>query len=179
MKDPPPIPRVLTIAGSDSSGAAGVQADLKTFEGRGVYGMSALTMLTAQNSSGIQAIHPLPPEFIAQQIDSVLSDVGADAIKTGLLLQADAIRLAANKAEQYKIKALIVDPVLIDGHGRKLIDDEAERAYRERLIPNALVVTPNLGEAKILSGRNIRNLLDMRSAAQAIAALGVQWVVVK
>ncbi|MHB8626323.1 MAG: bifunctional hydroxymethylpyrimidine kinase/phosphomethylpyrimidine kinase [Aggregatilineales bacterium] len=171
-------PRVLTIAGSDSSGAAGAQADLKTFEARGVYGLSALTMLTAQNSTGIQAVFPVPLDFIGQQIDSVLSDMGADAVKTGLLLRADVILLVADKLAHYQLRA-VVDPVLIDGRGRHLVDAAAERAYREALFPRALIVTPNLDEAGILTGRDLQNLDDVKDVARMLCATGAQYALVK
>jgi hydroxymethylpyrimidine/phosphomethylpyrimidine kinase len=179
MKPSPPIPRVLTIAGSDSSGAAGAQADLKTFEARGVYGMSALTMLTAQNSTGIQAVQPLPIEFIASQIDSVLTDIGADAIKTGLLLRAETVRLVADKVQQYAIESVVVDPVLIDGAGRRLIDAAAEEAYRTALFPKALIITPNLDEAGLLVGKRLENVADIRKAAVTLAAYGSRWILIK
>lgn len=171
-------PRVLTIAGSDSSGAAGAQADLKTFEARGVYGLSALTMLTAQNSTGIQAAFPLPLEFISQQIDSVLLDIGADAVKTGLLLHADVIRLVADKLAHYQLPA-VVDPVLIDGRGKRLVDADAECAYREALFPRALIVTPNLDEAGILTGRVLQTLDDVKESARMLCATGAQYALIK
>ena len=172
-------PRVLTIAGSDSSAAAGAQADLKTIAARGAYGLCALTMLTAQNSTGIQAIQRIPTEFIAQQIDSILTDIGADAVKTGLLLLAPTVQLVADKVEQYHLKTLVVDPVLIDGAGRQLVDAATIRAYTDQLFPLATVVTPNLGEAAILVGHSIHTLAEMREAAVQIATYGSRWVVIK
>jgi len=171
-------PRVLTIAGSDSSGAAGAQADLKTFEACGVYGLSALTVLTAQNSTGIQAVFQLPLDFVGQQIDSVLSDIGADVVKTGLLLRSDVIRLVADKLAQYQLPA-VIDPVLIDGRGRRLVDAETERAYWEALFPRALIVTPNLDEAAILTGRDLPNLDSVKEAAQLLCSSGAQYALVK
>ncbi len=173
------IPRVLAIAGSDSSGAAGVQADLKTFAARGVYGMSALTLVTAQNSLGIHGLQTLPPEFVAAQIDAVLSDIGADAVKTGLLHTTEIIQVVSAKTRQYAITNLIVDPVLIAGDGRRLVSNEALDAYRKDLFPHALIVTPNLREAAILSEADITNRDEMRTAAQAIHALGPRYVLVK
>ncbi len=172
-------PCVLTIAGSDSSGAAGAQADLKTFEARGVYGLSALTLVTAQNSLGIASLLMLPSDLIAAQIDIVLSDIGADAIKTGMLFKADVIRLVAEKATQYAIPNLIVDPVMVAGDGRRLIDADAERAYKESLFPRALIVTPNLDEARILTGRALTTKGDMYVAAQMIGDMGSRYVLVK
>ena len=178
-QSPPVPPRVLTVAGSDSSGAAGAQADLKTYAARGVYGLSVLTLITAQNSTGIQAIQALPTEFIAQQLDSVLSDIGADVIKTGLLYRADVIRLVAEKAVQYRVKTLIVDPVLVDGRGRTLVDAAAIDAYRTILFPRALIVTPNLDEAAILTGQPVSTLAELRDSAKAITTMGVRYALVK
>ncbi len=178
-QSPPVPPRVLTVAGSDSSGAAGAQADLKTYAACGVYGLSVLTVITAQNSTGIQAIQSLPIEFIAQQLDSVLSDIGADVIKTGLLYRADVIRLVAEKAVQYQVKTLIVDPVLVDGRGRTMVDAAAIDAYRTILFPRALIVTPNLDEASILTGQPVSTLAVMRSSAKALTSMGVRYGLVK
>lgn len=171
-------PRVLTIAGSDSSGAAGMQADLKTFEARGVYGLSALTMLTAQNSTGIQAVIPLPLEFVGQQIDSVLSDMGADVVKTGLLLRADIIRLVADKLAHYQLPA-VIDPVLIDGSGRHLVNVEAERAYQDALFPRALIITPNLDEARILTAGALQSLDEVKNAARRLCVTGAHYALIK
>ena len=171
-------PRILTIAGSDSSGAAGAQADLKTFEARGVYGLCALTVLTAQNSTGIQRVFPLPLDFIRQQIDSVLSDMGADAVKTGLLLHADVIQLVADQLARYQLPA-VVDPVLVDGRGKRLIDADAERAYRDVLFPRALIITPNLDEARILTGRDLQTSDEVKDAARTLCATGAQYTLIK
>lgn len=172
-------PTVLTIAGSDSSGAAGAQADLKTFEARGVYGLSALTLVTAQNSVGIEAVHLLSPELISQQIDAVLTDIGAGAVKTGLLLKAEVIRLVAEKAVQYAIPKLIVDPVMIAGDGRRLIDADADRAYQESLFPRALIITPNLDEAHLLTGQRVTTISEMYIAAELLHAMGARYVLIK
>lgn len=176
---PLPPKRVLAIAGSDSSGAAGVQADLKTYAARGVYGLSALTVVTAQNSLGVQALHVLPLELIGQQIDSVLTDIGADAVKTGMLLKPDVIRLVAEKMQRYEVQTLVVDPVMVAGDGRRLVDAEADRAYIEGLFPHALIVTPNLDEAVLLSGHQISTPGDMYIAAEIIKAMGPRWVLIK
>jgi hydroxymethylpyrimidine kinase/phosphomethylpyrimidine kinase len=172
-------PRVLTIAGSDSSGAAGAQADLKTFEARGVYGTSALTLVTAQDSRAITDIRIFEPAFIAAQIDAVLADLGADAIKTGMLLKAPIITLVAAKAAQYGISALVVDPVLVAGDGRRLVDADGENAYKTALFPQAQVITPNTLEAAILTGRPIATLDDMRAAAALLHAMGPRFVLIK
>ncbi len=173
------IPRVLTIAGSDSSGAAGAQADLKTFAAHDVYGLSALTLVTAQNSIGIQALHALPLELIAAQIDSVMTDIGADAVKTGMLLRAETIRLVAEKAAAYAIEKLVVDPVMVAGDGRRLLDNAADRAYIEALFPRALIVTPNLDEARLLTGRPMNSPGDYQAAAQVLRAMGPRFVLIK
>ncbi len=171
--------KVLTIAGSDSSGAQGAQADLKTFEARNVYGMSALTLVTAQNSLGIQSLHMLPLEMIAQQIDSVFTDMGADAVKTGLLLNADVIRLVADKMAQYHVTALVVDPVMVAGDGRRMVDAAAETAYVEALFPKALIITPNLDEAGLLTHRTLSVPGDMYVAAHTLFEMGPRYVLIK
>ncbi len=179
MIDSPRPARVLAIAGSDSSGAAGVQADLKTYAARGVYGLSALTAVTAQNSMGIQSLQPLSPELIGAQIDSVLSDIGADVVKTGMLLKGEVITLVAEKMQHYKVTNLIVDPVMVAGDGRRLLDSEADRAYIRDLFPQALIITPNLDEVALLTGRRIDAAGDMYIAAQILHDMGSRWVLVK
>lgn len=144
-----------------------------------MYGLSALTLVTAQNSTGIQALQPLPTAFIGQQIDSVLTDIGADAIKTGLLLRADVITLVAEKAAQYGPLPLIVDPVLVDGRGQPLVAAEALDAYRLTLFPRALIVTPNRDEAALLTGHAVDTLDDLHQAARALTAFGVCYALVK
>lgn len=172
--------RCLTIAGSDSGGGAGIQADLKTFAALGVFGMSALTAITAQNTVGVQGVHELPAEFVGQQIDSVMSDIGADAWKTGMLSNAEIIAVVAAKARQYRVENLVIDPVMVAKSGDPLLRPEARQALIEALVPLATVVTPNLHEARVLSGmERIRTLEDQRSAARAIHRLGPRNVVVK
>lgn len=173
------IPKVLAIAGSDSSGAAGVQSDLKTCEARGVYGLSALTLVTAQDSNGIQAIHQLPVEFIAAQIDSVMADIGADAVKTGLLLRAEVIHMVAEKAAHYQIQNLVVDPVMVAGDGRRLINEEADQAYIQELFPRALIITPNLDEAQLLTGHRVQSMTEMYIAAELLRQMGPKYVLLK
>jgi len=173
-------PRVLTIAASDSSGAAGAQADLKTFEARGVYGMSALTAITAQNSLAIQGVQFMEPAFVTAQIESVLSDLGADAIKTGLLFRAPIVEAAAAAIQAHaSATPLIVDPVLVAGDGRRLVDDATLEAYRRALFPKALIITPNLDEAAILSGRPVDSPTAMHDAARALIDLGARSVLIK
>ncbi len=171
--------RVLTIAGSDSGGGAGIQADLKAFAARGVYGMSALTALTAQNTVGVQGVFEVPPAFVAQQIDSVMEDIGADAWKTGMLSNADIIRVVAEKARQYNVHLLVVDPVMVAKGGDPLLRPDARDALIQELLPLAFVVTPNHHEAQVLTGLTIETREDAREAARAIHAMGPKFVVVK
>jgi hydroxymethylpyrimidine/phosphomethylpyrimidine kinase len=171
--------QVLTIAGSDSGGGAGIQADLKTFAARGVYGMSALTAITAQNTVGVQGVFELPPDFVGQQIDSVMSDIGADAWKTGMLSNAGIIRVVAGRARRYRVKILVVDPVMVAKSGDPLLRSEARDALIAELLPLAYVITPNHYEAEVLTGLDIHTLEDMRRAAQAIHEMGARHVVVK
>ena len=172
--------RALTIAGSDSGGGAGIQADLKTFAALGVFGMSALTAITAQNTVGVQGVHELPAEFVGLQIDSVMTDIGADCWKTGMLSNAGIIAVVAAKARQYRVENLVIDPVMVAKSGDPLLRPEARRALIEELIPLATVVTPNLHEAGVLSVmEKIETLEAMREAAQVIHRLGPRNVVVK
>jgi hydroxymethylpyrimidine/phosphomethylpyrimidine kinase len=171
--------RVLTIAGSDSGGGAGIQADLKTFAALGVYGTSAITAVTAQNTVGIQGVIELPAGFVGLQIDSVATDIGVDAVKTGMLSNADIIAVVAAKVREHALPNLVVDPVMVAQDGTHLLREDARRVLVGELIPLAKVVTPNLYEAGVLTGMEIESLEDMRGAARAIHALGAQHVVVK
>jgi hydroxymethylpyrimidine/phosphomethylpyrimidine kinase len=171
--------RALTIAGSDSGGGAGIQADLKTFAARGVFGMSVLTALTAQNTVGVQGVFEIPYEFIAQQIDSVANDIGADAVKTGMLSSAPIIATIAAKIREHHLAPLVVDPVMVAKSGDPLLREDARAALIEQLLPLATVVTPNLPEARALCGFEINTLEEMRRAAEAIHRLGPRNVVVK
>ena len=171
--------RVLTIAGSDSGGGAGIQADLKTFAARGVFGMSVVTAITAQNTLGVQGVYEIPPDFVALQIDSVASDIGVDAVKTGMLSSAPIIQAVASKVREYHFAPLVVDPVMMAKSGDPLLRDDARQALIELMLPLATVVTPNLPEAQALAGFEITGLEGMRQAARAIYALGPRNVVVK
>ncbi|MBI1801830.1 MAG: bifunctional hydroxymethylpyrimidine kinase/phosphomethylpyrimidine kinase [Chloroflexi bacterium] len=171
--------RALTIAGSDSGGGAGIQADLKTFAARGVYGMSALTAITAQNTLGVQGVHELPPEFVALQIDSVMTDIGADAVKTGMIANSAIIAVVTQKIRKYQVQHLVVDPVMVAKGGDTLLRPEAKQALIEQLIPLAEVVTPNAHEAEALIGAHLESLDDMKRAAETIRKLGARNVVVK
>jgi len=171
--------RILTIAGSDSGGGAGIQADLKAITLLGGYGMSVLTALTAQNTLGVQAIHEVPAPFVETQIDSVLSDIGADAIKTGMLANAEIVAVVAKKIGQYKVEKVVVDPVMVAKSGDPLLRKDAREALIKRLIPVSMVVTPNLMEASVLAGLKVRSLEEMKKAARGIYELGTKYVVVK
>ncbi|MDP2969459.1 MAG: bifunctional hydroxymethylpyrimidine kinase/phosphomethylpyrimidine kinase [Deltaproteobacteria bacterium] len=171
--------RILTIAGSDSGGGAGIQADLKAITLLGGFGMSVLTALTAQNTVGVQGIHEVPASFVEKQIDSVLSDIGADAIKTGMLSNAEIIEVVAKKIKQYGVKTVVVDPVMISKSGSPLLRKDAQKALIKRLIPLAYVITPNLFEASVLTGLKVNSLEEMRKAAVQIWELGAKNVVVK
>ena len=171
--------RILTIAGSDSGGGAGIQADLKAITVLGGYGMSAITALTAQNTVGVQAIFELPLDFIEKQIDSVVSDIGVDAVKTGMLSSSEIVELVARKIKQYHLRRVVVDPVMVAKSGDPLLKEEAQRTLREQLIPLALVVTPNLPEATVLCGFEVNDPETMRQAARQIHEMGARNVVIK
>jgi len=173
------VKRVLTIAGSDSGGGAGIQADLKTIAALGGYGMSVITALTAQNTLGVIGIQEAPADFVAMQFDAVASDIGVDAAKTGMLSSAAILRVVAAKVRQYGIEKLVVDPVMIAKGGARLIRDDAREALIRELIPLAFVVTPNIPEAEVLSGMTIPGVDDMQTAAILIHKLGARNVVVK
>ncbi|MDQ7842318.1 MAG: bifunctional hydroxymethylpyrimidine kinase/phosphomethylpyrimidine kinase [Armatimonadota bacterium] len=173
------IPRALTIAGSDSGGGAGIQADLKTFAALGVFGTSAITALTAQNTCAVTAVVELDPQFVAAQIDAVAGDIGVDAAKTGMLANAAIIETVAQKVREHRIERLVVDPVMVAKSGASLLRPEAVEALRRLLLPLALVVTPNLPEASVLVGHPIRTEAEMEAAARRILTLGPRTVVVK
>jgi len=171
--------RALTIAGSDSSGGAGIQADLKTFQVLNVYGMSVITSITAQNTLGVKAIYDIPEEIIALQIDAVLEDIGVDAAKTGMLSNVNIINVVAEKANQYKIEKLVIDPVMIAKSGARLLREDAEKELMNKIIPLAFLVTPNIFEAEIISGVKISSPNDMKEACKIIYNLGVKNVLIK
>ena len=158
----------LTIAGSDSSGGAGIQADIKTMTANGVYAMSAVTALTAQNTTGVYGILESTPEFLASQLDCIFTDIFPDAVKTGMVSSTGLIEVIAGKLKQYKAKNIVVDPVMVATSGSRLISQEAVDALKELLLPLATVLTPNIPEAEVLSGLTISGPADMEKAAQAI-----------
>jgi hydroxymethylpyrimidine/phosphomethylpyrimidine kinase len=169
----------LTIAGSDSGGGAGIQADLKTFSALGVYGMSAIAAITAQNTVGVRAIFELPPDLVAAQIDAVVEDIGADAVKTGMLGSTPLIAAVADRLRAHGLTTLVVDPVMVAKSGDALLQPEAVAALRDLLLPLALVVTPNRPEAEVLTGRPVGSLDEARDAARALVDLGARNAVVK
>jgi hydroxymethylpyrimidine/phosphomethylpyrimidine kinase len=173
------IPRALTIAGSDSGGGAGIQADLKTFSAFRVFGSSVLTAVTAQNSIGVHGVVNLPPEFVARQLDAVLGDIGADAAKTGMLSTAPIIRAVAERLAAHRMTRLVVDPVMLAKSGDPLLEPDARQALMEAILPLALIVTPNLPEAAALAEFPVTDLDEMEAAAHRIHARGPAWVLVK
>ena len=173
------VPKAMTIAGSDSGGGAGIQADLKTFSALGVYGSSTLTAITAQNTVGVTMVHEIPIDIIVAQIDAVLSDIGADAVKTGMLASSAIVETVAQEMERHHVSQLVVDPVMVAKSGDRLLREDAVEALRTRLIPLAAVVTPNIPEAEALTGLKIETDEDVRRAAEAIVQLGARAVVVK
>jgi hydroxymethylpyrimidine/phosphomethylpyrimidine kinase len=175
----PSVPSVLTIAGSDSSAGAGIQADLKTFAALGVYGTCAITAITAQNTLGVSAVQEMPPGIVAAQIEAVVTDIRPDAVKTGMLASGPIIEVVAAKVREHSLPNLVVDPVMVAKSGDRLLREDAVAALRELLLPLATVVTPNLPEAEALSGRPVRTDEDVRAAAEAIVRLGARAVVVK
>jgi len=180
MTDQVKIPPIaLTIAGSDSGGGAGIQADLKTFSALGVYGMSVLTAITAQNTLGVTAVAEIPVDVITAQIDAVLSDIGADAVKTGMLSSAEIIETVADGIGRHKVARLVVDPVMVATSGDHLLRSDAVETLRSVLLPMATVATPNIPEAEVLLGRSVASVSEMREAARALVDLGPQSVIVK
>ena len=159
----------LTIAGSDSSGGAGIQADIKTMTANGVFAMSAITALTAQNTTGVTDIFETTPHFLAEQIDAVFTDIYPDAVKIGMVSSAELIGTIADKLQEYGARHIVVDPVMVATSGSKLLRDDAVDALTARLLPMAEVLTPNIPEAEILSGMSIKNAADMEKAAQTIS----------
>jgi len=172
-------PRLLTIAGSDSGGGAGIQADLKAFAALGGYGMSVITALTAQNTVGVAGIHEAPPEFVALQIDAVLGDIGADAVKIGMLASPAIIAVVADRLRHHRAERIVLDPVMVATSGDKLLRDDAIDALRAELLPLAAVITPNIPEAEILLGTSIDSDAALERAAAALLDLGPAAALVK
>ncbi len=171
--------RALSIAGSDSGGGAGIQADLKTFSALGCYGMTVITALTAQNTVTVSGIHPVPPEFIVLQMDAVMTDIGADAVKIGMLHSPEVIMAVARCLQQYDGPAIVLDPVMVTRNGDKLLQDDAVQALKDHLFPLAAVITPNLAEASLLLGREVKERSQMVDACRDLALLGCDHVFLK
>ncbi|SDT84375.1 bifunctional hydroxymethylpyrimidine kinase/phosphomethylpyrimidine kinase [Desulfobacula phenolica] len=171
--------RALTIAGSDSGGGAGIQADLKTFSALGCFGMSAITALTAQNTRTVTGIFPVPPEFIGRQIDAVMEDIGTNAVKIGMLHSPEVIEIVARKLVHWKTSNIVLDPVMISKSGDKLLRDDAVKALKNVLIPGVTIITPNLPEASVLLGWEVTTREDMDRAAMELATLGCDNVLLK
>ncbi|TPX37189.1 hypothetical protein SmJEL517_g01078 [Synchytrium microbalum] len=175
------VARSLTIAGSDSGGGAGIQADLKTFTALGVYGTSALTAITAQNTLAVQGIHPMPAEFVAQQLESVLSDIGTDSAKTGMLFNTEIIQTVASAIRKHNIVNLVIDPVMISTSGSRLLAPDAIESLKKDLLPLAMILTPNIPEAELLASSStpITSVADMRRVATELYAMGSKHVLIK
>ena len=172
-------PRVLTIAGSDSGGGAGIQADLKTFAALGCYGTSVITALTAQNTDGVRGIHEVPPDFVKKQIIAILDDIGTDAVKTGMLQSAEIVRVTARTLRRRRMRNIVIDPVMIAKGGSPLLQTNAVAALCDELIPLAAIVTPNFPEAEHFAGIPIDNRKDAEEAGRKILSLGARAVLVK
>lgn len=172
-------PRVLSIAGSDSGGGAGIQADLKTFSALGCYGMTAITALTAQNTCGVRAIHGVPPHMLRDQIDAVMEDIGADAVKIGMLHAPQTVLTVAAAIDRHALKNVVFDPVLVATSGAVLMDNAAVGVLVRELFPRSAVITPNLDEAALLVGRTLRSAQDMEQAAFALLNQGARAVLLK
>jgi len=169
----------LTVAGSDPSGGAGIQADLNTFSRLGVYGMSVIVALTAQNTIGVTGVMDVPADFVARQWDAVMSDIPANAVKTGMLGNASNVSITAEMIEKYDVKNLVVDPVLVSTSGTILLASDAIESLKKKLIPRTLLITPNASEAGILSGMEVHTPDDMEEAARRLRDLGARFVLVK
>jgi hydroxymethylpyrimidine/phosphomethylpyrimidine kinase len=175
----PARPRALTIAGSDSGGGAGIQADLKTFSALGVFGMTAVTAVTVQDTTGVSGYEALSPRLVAEQIRAVATDIGVDAAKTGMLASAPIVESVADAVREAAISNLVVDPVFVSKHGHALLDEDAVGSIRERILPLSALVTPNLPEASGLVGFEVDDRSAMQRAAEAIVALGARAALIK
>ncbi|WP_445491006.1 bifunctional hydroxymethylpyrimidine kinase/phosphomethylpyrimidine kinase [Niallia sp. 03133] len=171
--------KALTIAGSDSGGGAGIQADLKTFQELKVFGMTAITAVTAQNTLGVDAVYPMSLEAIEKQLDAVAADMGTDAVKTGMLFNGEIVELVASKIKKYNWSQIVVDPVMIAKGGAALLQKEAVDAMRRYLLPAATVITPNIPEAEELSGMKIKDVVDMKAAAEILYEYGTKNIIIK
>ena len=173
------LPIALTIAGSDSGGGAGIQADLKTFHAFGVFGTTAVTAVTAQNTLGVSRVHPVPTDTVRAQIDAVANDLRPRAVKSGMLATLELVELVADAVQEHGLSPYVLDPVMISTSGHRLLDPDAEEAVARRLLPLADLSTPNLAEASVLVGRAIENVDDMRAAAERLVERGAKAVLMK
>ncbi len=173
------IRKALTIAGSDSGAGAGIQADLKTFAAHGVYGTSAITAITAQNTLGVTAVLAVNPQLVGAQIDAIIADIGAHAVKTGMLANTAIIDMVAKKLHEHRLMNIVVDPVMVATSGDLLIEKSAVAALRSKLIPLASVVTPNIPEAEVLTGMKLRSAEEIKEAAKRIVKMGAKTVLIK
>ena len=173
------IPKVMTIAGSDSGGGAGIQADLKTFAAFGVYGTSVVTAVTSQNTIGVFDVSEIPASNVDSQIKAVLDDIGADSVKTGMLSNSEILGIVVKNITEYKIKNLVVDPVMVASSGDRLLSDKAVDDYRKYLIPLSKIITPNILEAETLSGVKIRNVKDVKENLKILFEMGCEFVLIK
>ncbi|HYG39091.1 MAG TPA: bifunctional hydroxymethylpyrimidine kinase/phosphomethylpyrimidine kinase [Cytophagales bacterium] len=171
--------KALTIAGSDSGGGAGIQADLKTFSALGCFGMSAVTAITAQNTVEVSSIHPIPPEMVRMQMEAVLTDIGTDAVKIGMLHSSEIIKTIYDVLLKFKVKNIVLDTVMSSKGGNKLLQNEAIDALKKYLIPISDIITPNLPEAEIMLGKKIETLDDMRMSVRLLGELGSKYVLLK
>ena len=174
-----PRPIALTIAGSDSGGGAGIQADLKTFQAFGVFGTSAITAITAQNTEGVTAVHAVPLDVVRAQIDAVVTDLPPAAVKTGMLATAGLVKAVAAAIRDHHLTAYVLDPVMVSTSGHRLLDAKAESTLARELLPLSVLVTPNLHEARILTGRMVESLQDMKWAARSLVDMGAGAALVK
>ncbi len=171
--------KLLTIAGSDSGGGAGIQADLKTWEALGAYGMTAITALTAQNTLGIQGIFPVSPDFVAAQIEAIFEDMGADAVKIGMLYSADIVMVVAEMLQKYRVEKVVIDPVMVATSGDILLQSEAIAAMKQKLFPLASIITPNMPEAAVLLGQKIHSIAEMEMAVPLLTQWGSKSALLK
>jgi hydroxymethylpyrimidine/phosphomethylpyrimidine kinase len=171
--------KVLTIAGSDSSGGAGIQADLKTFSAHGVFGMSVITAITAQNTQGVFAVQDITSDIIAKQIDAIFDDIEVDSLKIGMVSKIDTISTIAAKLKQYQAKNIVLDPVMVSKSGYHLLDPDAKDVLIKELIPLSQIITPNIPEAEVITGRSIDNLEQMKESAKIIYDMGPRFVLIK
>ncbi|MFP3871686.1 MAG: bifunctional hydroxymethylpyrimidine kinase/phosphomethylpyrimidine kinase [Candidatus Natronoplasma sp.] len=172
------IPVALTIAGSDSGGGAGIEADLKTFSAFGVYGTVVITSVTAQNTREVKAVHDIPAEIVGEQIDAVMEDISVNAVKTGMLSNSDIIEVVAQKIDEYDL-SVVVDPVMVTKSGDRLIKDEAIKLYIDKMVPRSMILTPNIREAEELTGMEISSVDDMKKSARNLHKMGAKNLVVK